>query len=104
MRSFVGVWLLIALDALMHGAVPVDLSRYHDSPQFHATHVGDSLAIDWTGEHDLSLRPVVNLAAADRLLSELSVSPSAGGARKLILKDAAPAYWVYVGRRHGGWE
>jgi hypothetical protein len=22
----------------------------------------------------------------------------------LILKDAAPAYWVYIGRRHGSWE
>lgn len=104
MRSFVGFWLLLTLPVVTAAAVPVDLSRYHDSPQFHAIHAADSLTIDWTGEHNLSIRLVLNLAASDRLLSELSVSASPGRPRKLILRDAAPAYWVYVGRRHGSWE
>jgi hypothetical protein len=89
---------------LAHGAVRVDLSSFKPSQNFAVSQSGDLLTIDWAGENHLALQLVLNLGDAEKLIAELSQAASKDGARKVILKDAAPAYWVYVGRRHGSWE
>lgn len=86
------------------GSAKFDLSNYHESRNFHARTSGDLLTLDWTGENQRSLRLVLNLGDAEKLIAELSQSASAEGPRKILLRDAAPAYWVYIGRRHGSWE
>src|SRR6185437_10164832 len=85
-------------------AARIDLSRHHESGQFHVSQTNDLLTVNWSGERGLALRLVFNLGNAERLISELSVGSAPEAAHKLILKDAAPAYWVYTGRRHGSWE
>ena len=65
---------------------------------FKVAESSERLAVDWTGSRGIPLRIAFNLADPERLISELSI------ATQVILKDAAPAYWVYVGQRHGTWE
>jgi hypothetical protein len=95
MRHFVA--LVLALTPVF-GARHVDLSRFEAISGFNARQTGDTLTIDWTGENAQPLRLALNLADATQLISEVAI----GG--KTVLKNAAPAYWVYVGRRHGTWE
>ncbi|MBA3439257.1 MAG: hypothetical protein H0T92_05245 [Pyrinomonadaceae bacterium] len=85
--------------------VPIDLSAYRESSDFRVTHNGNLLTVNWSGENKAALRLSFNLADAEKLIAELShaASPSSAG-RKIILKDAAPAYWVYMGKRRGGWD
>lgn len=80
------------------GSVTVDTSRHETSNRFKVAVTGERLIIDWMGSQDVPLRMAFNLDDPERLISELSI------AARLILKDAAPAYWVYVGQRHGSWE
>src|SRR5438309_123130 len=82
--------------------LPVDFSSYRDSPDFRVTRDGNILTINWTGESKTSLRLSLNLADPEKLIADLShAAPSAAG-RKVILKDAAPAYRVIIGKRSGG--
>lgn len=86
------------------GATRFDLGGFHPSENFAASTSGDLLTLDWTGENRVSLRLALNLGDAEKLIAELSQSASPAGPRRIVLKDAAPAYWVYMGRRHGSWE
>jgi len=86
------------------GTVRIDLGSFHPSQNFVAGQSGDLLTLDWMGENHISLRLVLNLGDPEKLIAELSQSASPAGPRNIILKDAAPAYWVYIGRRHGSWE
>ena len=106
MRCFSQIFLfaIVILSASCASAAKIDLSRHHESNQFHVSETNDLLTVDWTGERGLALRLGFNLGNAKQLIAELSVGSSREAAHKLILKDAAPAYWVYVGRRHGSWE
>jgi hypothetical protein len=86
------------------GSVRCDLKDFRPSQNFAAVQSGDLLTLDWTGENHSSLRLVLNLGDAQKLIAELSQSASPDAPRKIVLKDAAPAYSVYVGHRHGSWE
>ena len=86
------------------GAIRVDLTRFRPSPNFAVSQSGDLLTLERTGESHISLRLKLNLGDAEKLIAELSQVASPGGPRNIILEDAAPAFWVYVGRRHGTWE
>ncbi len=84
---------------------PIDFSAYRESSDFRVTRNGNLLTVNWSGENNAALRLSFNLADAEKLIAELSHATSPSSAeRKLILKDAAPAYWVYTGKRHGGWD
>jgi hypothetical protein len=85
-------------------AVKADLSAFQRVAGFEASQSGDILTVDWAGESGRSLRLRLNLGSAEQLIAELSHAESSDAPRKLILKDATPAYWVYIGRRHGAWE
>lgn len=59
---------------------------------------GARLTATWTGERQQALRLQLNLAEPEKLIAELSV------AGHVLLRDAAPAYSVYTGKRRGGWD
>ena len=99
MPRWVWVCLFFAVIAgLAKPAVRADLAKHNPSSQFRAAESNDRLIVDWSGERGLPLRIAFDLADSERLIAELSI------AGRIILKDAAPAYWVYVGQRHGSWE
>lgn len=105
MRHFwaaVCVWTVLAVVPTA-GAVKVGLTNFHPSKDFSVGHSGDFLTVDWTGENHASLRLRLNLGEAERLIAELSHASAKGAPRKILLQDAAPAFWVYIGRRHGSW-
>lgn len=83
---------------LWTAAVPVDQSLYRESAVLRATSANDRLTIDWTGENDQPLRLALNLAVPEQLIAELTV------AGRPLLRNAAPAYWIYTGKRRGGWD
>lgn len=85
-------------------AVPVHLSGLESSAKFRVSSRQDSVAVEWNGSEASSVRLVLDLAAPDRLVSELSIVGGPFASRAIILRDATPAYSVYVGRRHGSWE
>ncbi len=85
-------------------AIRVDLSGFDQSAKFAVTPGENSVAVEWSGAQGSSMRLVLNLATPDRLIKELSVASGPNGSRGIVLQDAAPAYSVYVGRRHGSWE
>src|SRR3954468_18222575 len=92
------------LHGMLHAAVKIDLSAYRESPDFRVSREKDLLILDWSGENRNSLRMRLNLADPEKLMAELSHTDSTSGKRRTLLKDAAPAYWVYAGKRHGGWD
>ncbi|MBV8819956.1 MAG: hypothetical protein JO022_16450, partial [Acidobacteriaceae bacterium] len=96
--------MIFAFAAAASGAVTADLSRYTQSKDFIVAQSGNLLTIDSRGEKQTRLRIVFNLADPERLIHEVSVAPRADASRAIILEDAAPAYRVYTGRRHGSWE
>jgi hypothetical protein len=99
MPRWVWVCLFFAVIAgLAKPAVRADLAKHNPSSQFRAAESNDRLIVEWSGERGLPLRIAFDLADSERLIAELSI------AGRIILKDAAPAYWVYVGQRHGSWE
>ncbi|MGH9660892.1 MAG: hypothetical protein ACRD96_20250, partial [Bryobacteraceae bacterium] len=91
-------WLFTLFAACLTAAVPVDLSGYREAADLRVEHSGDILTAHWTGERNGALRLRLNLADAEKLISELSVNG------KPLLRDAAPAYFVYTGKRRGGWD
>ena len=86
------------------GAIQADLTAFHPSSDFAARQSADLLTLDWTGENHTSLRLVLNLGDAEKIIADLSQAASPDSPRRVVLKDAAPAYWAYIGRRHGSWE
>ena len=86
------------------GAVGIDLSGFRSSPDFSATASGEQVTVDWKGEAGIALRLKLNLAAADQLIAELSHAPARESPHQVVLKEAAPAFWAYIGKRQGTWE
>ncbi len=95
---------LSTLPASAQNSVRIDLSVFRESADFQVSRDGNLLAVTWTGEDQLSLRLRLDLGEAEKLIDELSQQASSSADRKVILRDAAPAYRVYVGRRRGGWD
>ena len=83
---------------LVLSIVPVDFSAYRENGSLAATREGDRLTVAWPGAGGQALRLQLNLADPARLVGELSV------AGRALLRDAAPAYSVYTGKRRGGWD
>ena len=84
--------------------ISVDFSAYHESADFRVTRERDVLIINWYGENGISLRLSLNLVDPEKLIAELSHAASSAAGRKILLKDAAPAYRVTTGKRSGGWD
>ena len=84
--------------------LPVDFSAYRETADFRVTRKREALTINWYGENRISFRLSLNLADPEKLIAELSQAVSSAAPRKIILKDAAPAYRVTTGKRNGGWD
>ncbi len=107
MRQVISFWLLLFSAGLytpICAAVRIDLSAYRVSPDFQVATDGDTLIVNWLGENNVSWRMCLNLADPAKLIAELSHTVSSASKRKVILKNAAPAFSVYTGKRRGGWD
>ena len=97
-------WASLATQASSQD-IPIDFSSWRASTYFQLQRTGDFLIVNWHGERKVSLQLSFNLKDPEKLIAELShaASPTAT-ARQIILKDAAPAYRITVGKRRGGWD
>ena len=93
--------------SFLQGSVYAETGRHIEplerSP-FRVVQTSDSVSVDWIGEQGVSLQLSLNLSKPAELIRGLSISSKSGAAHKLVLHNVAPAFWVYVGRRHGSWE
>ncbi len=98
------LWFLFTASTYPQHVVPLDLSAFRESAGFRLIREGNLLTVTWLGENEVPLRLRLNLDDAEKLIAELSHGGPASPKRRVILEDAAPAYWVYIGKRRGGWD
>ena len=98
------LWFLFIASTYSQHVVPLDLSAFRESAGFRLIREGNLLTVTWLGENEVPLRLRLNLDDAEKLIAELSHGGPASPKRRVILEDAAPAYWVHIGKRRGGWD